>query len=83
MLYATAPLGVAVPWAWISRVLSYHAPRQLRREREYCHLAAENLARSPGCGRCLSAGCARRGASVRLGPVRSGINVMSYRFVKT
>jgi hypothetical protein len=34
-------------------------------------------------GRCLSAGCARRGASVRLGRVRSGINVRSYRFVKT
>ena len=35
------------------------------------------------CARCLSAGCAQRGVSARLGPVRSGINVMSYRFVKT
>jgi hypothetical protein len=34
-------------------------------------------------GWCLSAGCAGRGAGTRLGLVRSGINVMSYRFVKT
>ena len=39
--------------------------------------------RRGACGRCLSARCAGRGVSVRLGPVRSRINVMSYRFVRT